>query len=358
MARSSIARTGIVLAGFGLCAASAAGADETPPRNEDSYTSLVDEPSREQLFQDEVVPAAIAEVAAEAKATGEDITNLALPATFSFPHSALKDILTDASGHMTEEDRKNSLFGVDVSHYTSPSLLLGGLKDQEVKFIYVKATQGTSFKDDNFGDFWTRLAGGDSVGRDHVKRKGVPAEARIPRGAYHFLSSSSSSSGVDQANAFVDYVNLHGGFKPDDLPPTLDLEWDATKTVKDQWVGHDTEEIVAKVHDCLKQIEARTHRKPVLYTARSWWTGQTIPLSRIGEFSGYQIWLADYSPRDKQLEKPKDLPKTVRVLWQFTDRSLLPELGVTKNGLDASIYYGDDGSFAKDFGLLAAGSNK
>src|SRR5271165_1606876 len=349
---STVAVTGAALTALTLCGVSAARGDE-PARDESSWTSLSDEPSREQLFQEEVVPAAIAEVAAEAKASGEDVTNLALPPTFAFPHSALKNLVTDASGQSTEEDRKNSIFGVDVSHYTSPSLLLDGLKDQEVKFVYVKATQGASFKDDNFADFWTRLAGEESVGRDHVKRKGVPAEARIPRGAYHFLSSSSSASGVAQANAFVDYVNLHGGFKPDDLPPTVDLEWDATKTIKDQWVGHDTEEIVAKVHDCLKQIEARTHRKPVLYTARSWWTDQTIPLARIGEFSDYPIWLADYNPRDKQLEKPRDLPKTVRVLWQFTDRSLLPKLGITQSGLDASIYYGDESTFAKDFQLPA-----
>ena len=351
---SNIVGTSVVLFGFGLFSSSTARADEPPSRDESSYSSLVDEPSREQLFQEQVIPTAIAEVAAEAKAKGEDITNLALPATFSFPHSALKNIVTNASGQTTEEDRKNSIFGIDVSHYTAPSLLLDGLKDQQVKFIYVKATQGATFKDDNFADFWTRLAGGDLVGRDHVRRNGVPADARIPRGAYHFLSSSSSATGIAQANAFVDYVNLHGGFKPNDLPPTVDLEWDATRTVKDQWLGHDADEIVAKVLDCLKQIEKRTNRKPVLYTARGWWTDHTIPLSRIGEFSAYQIWLADYNPRDKQLEKPTDLPKTTRVLWQYTDRSLLPELGITKGGLDASIYYGDKSTFAKDFGLPAA----
>jgi lysozyme len=352
---ANIAGVGVVVFGFGLFFPSAARADEAPPRDDSSYSSLVDEPSRGELFQQEVIPAAIAEVAAEAKSTGEDVTNLALPPTFSFPHNALIDMITDDAGHAKEEDRKNSIFGIDVSHFTPPTLLLDALKDQQVKFIYVKATQGTSFKDDNFADFWTRLAGGDSVGRDHVRRKGVPADARIPRGAYHFLSSSSSGTGVAQANAFVDYVNLHGGFKPDDLPPTLDLEWDATRTVKDQWVGHDADEIVAKVLDCLKQIEKRTNRKPVLYTARAWFSGQTIPLSRIGEFSAYPIWIADYNPRDKQLEKPRDLPKTVRVLWQFTDRSLFPKLGITQSGLDASIYYGDESTFAKDFGLPAPG---
>jgi lysozyme len=350
---SNLAIAALALSGFGLCLALGARADSAPTRDENSWTSLTDEPSRESLFQDEVIPAAIVEAAAAAKEKGEAVTNLALPATFQYPLNSLKNIVKDDAGNIVKnEDRKNSIFGIDVSHYTAPSLLIEALKDQNVKFIYVKATQGTGFKDDNFAGFWARLAGDDGVGRDGVRRKGVPANARIPRGAYHFLSSS--SPGFDQANAFVDYVSLHGGFLPGDLPPTLDLEWDATKTVKDQWVGHPTDEIVANVLACLKQIEARTHRKPVLYTARSWWSNQTIPLSRIGEFSAYPIWIADYSPRDKELEKPADLPKTVRVLWQFTDRSLLPKLGVTTNGLDASIYYGDDKSFAKDFGLPEA----
>jgi hypothetical protein len=37
------------------------------------------------------------------------------------------------------------------------------------------------------------------------------------------------------------------------LPPTVDLEWDATKTVKDQWVGHSADDIVASALNCLKQ---------------------------------------------------------------------------------------------------------
>ena len=82
-----------------------------------------------------------------------------MPPTFSFPHNALINIVTDDAGHSKDEDRKNSIFGIDVSHYTAPSLLLDALKDQQVKFIYVKATQGASFKDDNFADFWSRWRG-------------------------------------------------------------------------------------------------------------------------------------------------------------------------------------------------------
>jgi lysozyme len=343
---ADVAVVGLVLSSLGACLASDARADEAAPRDESSWASLVDEPSRADLFQQEVIPAAVAAADAAAKAKGQAVVSLALPRTFQFPRDAIKDTLEN-------EVRNDEAFGIDVSHYTSPSLLLESLKDQNVRFIYVKATQGTGFKDDNFADFWTRLAGSASVGRDGVRRDGVPAESRIPRGAYHFLSSS--SPGIAQANAFVDYVTRHGGFKPDDLPPALDLEWDRTKTVKDQWVGHPADEIVHSALDCLKQIEARTHRKPVLYTARSWWSNETIPLSRIGEFSDYTIWIADYDPNDQRLEKPADLPKTVRVLWQFTDRSLVPMLGVTsvKDGLDASIFYGDDQAFLKDFGLPA-----
>ena len=302
---TNIVGTSVVLFGFGLFSSSTARADETPSRDESSYSSLVDEPSREQLFQEQVIPTAIAEVAAEAKAKGEDITNLALPADLLFSAQRFEEHRYRRVG--TNEPRRTARTRSSAltSAITLPRRFFWtGSKTSKSSSSMSRRRKARAFKDDNFADFWTRLAGGDSVGRDHVRRNGVPADARIPRGAYHFLSSSSSATGIAQANAFVDYVNLHGGFKPNDLPPTVDLEWDATRTVKDQWLGHDADEIVAKVLDCLKQIEKRTNRKPVLYTARGWWTDHTVPLSRIGEFSAYQIWLADYNPRDKQLEKP------------------------------------------------------
>jgi lysozyme len=317
------------------CASGAAGfarAEEPPARDEASWTSLVDEPSRNALFQNEIDAAAKA------------VPSLGLVPTFAFP--------ADVGYDRTENKaRSGAIFGIDVSHYTNPALRLEMLKSLDVGFIYLKATQGANYKDDNFRDFWPRLAGAASVGRDGVKRDGVPADSRIPRGAYHFLSSS--SPGGAQADSFVDYVTLHGGFKDDDLPPVVDLEWDATKTVKDQWVGKGSDVIVKTVLDCLARIKERTHRTPILYTARSWWSAQTIPLSRFSEFKDYPVWIADYLPSHKLAEKPADLPGAQRVIWQFTDRSLVPKIGIddAKNGLDASIFYGTDQDFKTAFGV-------
>jgi lysozyme len=326
------------------CGANFAGADEQPARDESSWASLVDEPSRGDLFQTEILPAAVAEADAIAKAEGREGVSLGIVPTFSFP--------ADVGWDKTENKaRSGAIFGIDVSHYTDAALHLELLKGQEVKFIYLKATQGTGWKDDNFRDFWPRLAGVASTGRDGVKRDGVPAESRIPRGAFHFLSSTSPGSA--QADSFVDYVTLHGGFKDDDLPPVVDLEWDVTKTVKDQWVGKGADAIVKSVLDCLARIKERTHRTPILYTARSWWSAQTIPLSRFSEFKDYPIWIADYSTSHKLAEKPADLPGGQRVIWQFTDRSLAPQIGIAsvKNGLDASIFYGTEEDFRTAFGL-------
>src|SRR5258708_3590446 len=246
-----------------FCAWGAAGfakADEPPARDESSWTSLVDEPSRGDLFQTEILPAAIAEADAAAKAEGREGVSLGIVPTFAFP--------ADVGWDRTENKaRAGAIFGIDVSHYTDPALRLELLRDQDVKFIYLKATQGTGWKDDNFRDFWPRLVGVASTGRDGVKRDGVPAESRIPRGAFHFLSST--SPGLAQADSFVDYVTLHGGFKDDDLPPVVDLEWDVTRTVKDQWVGKGADAIVKNGLDCLGRIKERTHRTPILYTARS-----------------------------------------------------------------------------------------
>jgi lysozyme len=71
----------------------------------------------------------------------------------------------------------------------------------------------------------------------------LPATERIPRGAYHFLSADKSMTGTAQADRFLAYVSLHGGFKDGDLRPALDLEWDrACPSCADSWTdrGHRT----------------------------------------------------------------------------------------------------------------------
>ncbi|TCR98811.1 GH25 family lysozyme [Rhizobium sp. BK418] len=301
-------------------------AEET--RTESSWTDLPDDQSedasRAKLFAEYEIPAY------NPNAPETKNETLAIPPDFAFPRDARTDRLKD------NKPRANSIFGIDISHYTSPDLDMTLLKQKDVKFIYIKATQGVLSKDKLFKKFWADAGN-------------LPASIAVPRGAYHFLSSASDASGEEQANAFVDYLNLHGGLKTGDLPPVVDLEWDVSKTNPDRWVGHSADEIIAKTLDCLKQIEARTGRRPIIYTAKAWFSSKTIPLSRVGEFKDYPIWIADYNPKRKFDETPAVLPGSTTVIWQFTDRAKIP--GLSTAGFDSSIFYGSDAKFRETFGV-------
>ena len=78
-------------------------------------------------------------------------------------------------------DEKNSTVGVDVSAYQA-DIDMNVLKEQNVSFIYIKATEGSTGRDGRFAANW-----------ENAKN------AELLSGAYHFFSYD--SSGKTQAEA-------------------------------------------------------------------------------------------------------------------------------------------------------------
>ena len=50
-------------------------------------------------------------------------------------------------------DEKNSTVGVDISSYQA-DVDMNTLKGQDISFIYIKATEGSSSQDDRFAENW------------------------------------------------------------------------------------------------------------------------------------------------------------------------------------------------------------
>lgn len=288
---------------------------------EASWQSLTDDASRADLFAKEVIPFGLRE-----EQTGGPVT-LAIPPTFNFPDDAKFD-------RIENKPRVNSIFGIDISHHLRTGMDFSLLKSQRVGFVYCKATQGVGFKDSKFGDFWKTLGA-------------LPTGDRVPRGAYHFLSSD--SPGKDQADRFLAYLRLHGDIRPGDLPPVLDLEWDVVAGNPDKWRGRGKQYILDMTLGCLERLKQSTGRTPIIYTAKAWFGDTTIPLSEFSKFAGYPIWIADYNNSRKLSEKPA-VPAGVKpLIWQFSDRALLA--AGYNSGLDASIFYGTDQEFRAAFGI-------
>jgi lysozyme len=280
--------------------------------------SLVDEPSRADLFEQFIVP--------KAKDADDQARAAALLGPFVFPADTTYD-------KTTNRPRPNSIFGIDISHYEGAKIQFDQLKQQNVRFVYAKATQGVGYKDGRFEEYWRALAA-------------LPPDKSVSRGAYHFLSSS--DDGVAQADRFLKFLEENGGLKSGDLPAVLDLEWDiATKNGPDRWQGQGPDKIIDKVLAWLKRVEEKTRKIPIVYTAKAWWRDRGIPDEKFARLSHYKVWVADYSKSSHAVEIPVVPNNSHFDLWQFTEQAQLSQGFGGK--LDANIYYGDDKKFISDF---------
>jgi GH25 family lysozyme M1 (1,4-beta-N-acetylmuramidase) len=166
--------------------------------------------------------------------------------------------------------------------------------NQGKRFAYVKATEGTGYKN----PYFTQQYNG-SYNRGFI------------RGAYHFALPD-RSGGKAQADYFA---SNGGGWSPDGktLPGVVDLEWNPygsacygkTKSQMKSWIKsfHDT-------------YRARTGRWPVIYTSTSWWN------QCVGGGHGFEqtvpLWIARYS------SSVGDLPPgwNYWTFWQYSDNPI------------------------------------
>ena len=285
----------------------------------EELASLTDDLSRAELFK---LVIAAAERGAPAPHAVRRSLDQKTP--FKFPQNAVEE---------QGKPRTNSIFGIDISHYNGRSFSFDSLKEENIRFVYAKATQGVSYKDDLFGLYWKAM-------------NDLPVEKRVLRGAYHFLSSN--ADGAAQADTFLSFLEKNGGLKDTDMPPVVDLEWDITQSDRtDRWQSHTPDEIIDITLAWLKRVEERTGRIPVVYTARTWWRERQIPEESFDKLSHYKVWIADYSRSARATETPPTINRSRWHIWQFSETA---ELSQGYDGpLDADIYKGTEDQFAADF---------
>jgi len=240
-------------------------------------SDLTDDLSRTELFSE----IEVAYARSDPQGADEAVQYFNLWGPFRFPN----DVDFDSVLHKNRED---SLFGVDISHYTSVNFPIEQLSSRKVRFVYIKATQGTGSLDGKFANFWSRAGN-------------LPVGSQIHRGAYHFLSSGSPNVpaaqwGRAQAETFIKVVRANGGLRATDMPPVVDLEWDkASKDAPDRWALRKPAEILAMLDAYLTTVKAALQRTPVIYTARAWWHERMDSEAQFAVLAQYPLWLADYS---------------------------------------------------------------
>lgn len=170
--------------------------------------------------------------------------------------------------------------GMDVSHHQRP-IDWQRVAAAGYRYVFVRATYGSK-QDRRFAEHW-----------DGAKAAGLLVSA------YHFFRESDPTQ--EQIDAFFEVL----GERRTDLPLVLDVETDPTPEV----LSDDVTELVG---DMLKEFERRDGRRPIIYSASSFWN---VQMAYSSAWKKYPLWVAHYS--DASIPRmPRGWPDWV--FWQFT----------------------------------------
>ena len=199
------------------------------------------------------------------------------------------------------------IHGIDISHHQgdinwSELREKGLINETPIRFIMIKATEGSTRVDENFKENFYQSR-----------------EYGFTRGAYHFYSVHSPAK--SQAEFFIKNVKLENGdlqLENGDLPPVLDVEHKPKNQTDDAFK--------ASILEWLDIVEQHYGVKPIIYTYYK------FKMQYLSDpvFDQYPYWIAHYYVDEVEYQGPWKF-------WQHTDVGRLP--GIDGN-VDFNIYNG------------------
>lgn len=190
------------------------------------------------------------------------------------------------------------IHGIDISHYQGEidwnQLDEALIERCPVRFIVIKATEGTNNLDESFKENFFKVRDNGFI-----------------RGAYHFWSTKSTAA--DQAEYFLKNVHLEDG----DLPPILDVEKKGNIS---------NAQFKKDILTWLHIVEKAYNVKPIIYTYYK------FKMQYLNDkiFDQYPYWIAHYYVDSIEY-------KGKWKFWQHTDAGRLPGI---KGYVDFDIYNG------------------
>ena len=182
-------------------------------------------------------------------------------------------------------NEENSVIGVDVSSYQT-DIDMNELKKQDIEFIYIKASEGSSLQDSRFTQNW-----------ENAEKAGLLS------GAYHFFSYD--SKGETQAQNFISIV---GSDLKGHLIPVVDVEYYDDKEANPP----QKEDVVRELKVFLDLIEKEYGVKPMIYTRADIYKKYLK-----GDFDEYKKWISSlYTPISWNY-------KDEWYIWQYLNRGEL-----------------------------------
>lgn len=200
----------------------------------------------------------------------------------------------NSMGLFQENARTKLPRGIDVSHHQG-QIDWEIVKEENLDFVFVKATEGLDFVDPRFEQNWKALS---AMG--------------MKRGAYHFFRPN-----LDPKLQAAHFLNILGG-QVGELPVTLDVEVTG---------GKKSSEIVAAARVWMEIVEKELGKKPILYTGPNFYNKHL----KHG-FSEYPLWLGFYSEKEPILEDGRQW-----TFWQYTSKGRMR--GIT-GPIDINVFQG------------------
>jgi len=198
------------------------------------------------------------------------------------------------------------IHGIDVSSYQGKIdwKMVKSMKedDVQIKFAFIKATEGVSSVDSYFQRNWREAP-----------------KAGIICGAYHYFIPK--KSGLWQARFFLQTVKFEEG----DLPPVIDVE---------QLSGVSPEKMRKELQDFITHVEKKTKVKPIIYSGLVFYKDYLK-----GYFDEYPLWIAHYYKAD--LKAGVD---TKWFFWQHSDKARITGIN---HVVDFNAFKGDSLSFQR-----------
>jgi lysozyme len=190
--------------------------------------------------------------------------------------------------------------GIDVSHHQGH---IGWFEASlhDVKFAYLKATEGTDYRDSRFLYNWQQCP------YDH-----------IARGAYHFFNFC--TPGKAQAQNFLAFVPND----PNALPPAIDLEFSGNCRRKPTPAAFKRE-----VTAFIKEIAHRYPDPPVLYVSQEVY--KRYLEGHRQEYPVHRLWIVDV------VKKPRGTPCVDWTFWQYAALGKVPGI---KGPTDMNVFCG------------------
>ncbi len=196
-------------------------------------------------------------------------------------------------------NERNSTIGVDVSSYQA-DIDMNRLKEQDIQFIYIKATEGSGSQDKRFDENWKNAQ-----------------DAGLLSGAYHFFSYD--SEGRTQAENFINTVgpDLNGR-----LIPVVDVEYYGDKEQNPP----ERENVIRELRAFLETIEKEYRVKPMIYTRPDIYQKYLK-----GEFDEYKKWISSlYTPLGWNY-------KDDWYIWQYLNRGELEGYSGGEKYIDLNV---------------------